>query len=274
MFRAAHRSSSEAVNCICSLWFIYPCGDRPLSRLSGKCHFPQYHSFSPTHSYTTNVALYCSIPVSAPHTATLQMLHCTAVSQFQHHTQLYYKCCTVLQYHSFSTTHSYTPNVALYCSITVSAPHTAILQMLHCPAVSQFQHHTQLYYKCCTVLQYHSFSTTHSYTPNVALYCSIPASAPHSATLQMLHCTAVSQFQPHTQLYYKCCTVLQYPSFSTTHSYTPNVALYCSITVSAPHTATLQMLHCTAVSKFHPHTHLHSKCCSVLQYQSFSPTHS
>jgi hypothetical protein len=42
MFRAAHRSSSGALNCICSLWFIYPCGDRPLSRLSGKwiSHFP------------------------------------------------------------------------------------------------------------------------------------------------------------------------------------------------------------------------------------------
>jgi len=36
MFRAAHRSSSGAVNCICSLWFIYTCGDRPLSRRSGK----------------------------------------------------------------------------------------------------------------------------------------------------------------------------------------------------------------------------------------------
>jgi len=33
MFRAAHRSSSGAPNCICSLWFIYICGDRPLSRL-------------------------------------------------------------------------------------------------------------------------------------------------------------------------------------------------------------------------------------------------
>ena len=33
MFPAAYRSSSEAPNCICSLWFIYPCGDRPLSRL-------------------------------------------------------------------------------------------------------------------------------------------------------------------------------------------------------------------------------------------------
>ena len=30
MFRAAHRSSSGALNCICSLWFIYTCGDRPL----------------------------------------------------------------------------------------------------------------------------------------------------------------------------------------------------------------------------------------------------
>jgi hypothetical protein len=29
MFRAAHRSSSGALNCICSLWFICPCGDRP-----------------------------------------------------------------------------------------------------------------------------------------------------------------------------------------------------------------------------------------------------
>ena len=37
MFRAVHRSSSGALNCICSLWFIYPCGDRPLPRLR---HFP------------------------------------------------------------------------------------------------------------------------------------------------------------------------------------------------------------------------------------------
>jgi hypothetical protein len=35
MFRAAHRSSSGALNCICSLWYTYTCGDRPLSRLSG-----------------------------------------------------------------------------------------------------------------------------------------------------------------------------------------------------------------------------------------------
>jgi hypothetical protein len=33
MFWAAYRSSSGAPNCICSLWFIYPCGDWPLSRL-------------------------------------------------------------------------------------------------------------------------------------------------------------------------------------------------------------------------------------------------
>jgi len=36
MFLAAHRSSSGALNCICSLWFIYTCGDRPLSRLNGQ----------------------------------------------------------------------------------------------------------------------------------------------------------------------------------------------------------------------------------------------
>jgi hypothetical protein len=35
MFRAAHCSSSGAPNCICSLLFIYTCGDRPLSRLNG-----------------------------------------------------------------------------------------------------------------------------------------------------------------------------------------------------------------------------------------------
>ena len=40
MFRAAHRSSSGALNCVCSLWFIYPCGDRPLPRLSGKSIHP------------------------------------------------------------------------------------------------------------------------------------------------------------------------------------------------------------------------------------------
>jgi hypothetical protein len=36
MFPAAYRSSSGAPNCICSLWFIYSCGDRPVSMLSGK----------------------------------------------------------------------------------------------------------------------------------------------------------------------------------------------------------------------------------------------
>ena len=39
MFRAAHRLSSGALNCICSLWFIYLCGDRPMPRLNGKCLF-------------------------------------------------------------------------------------------------------------------------------------------------------------------------------------------------------------------------------------------
>jgi len=34
MFRAAYRSSSGALNCICGLWFTYTCGDQPLSRLS------------------------------------------------------------------------------------------------------------------------------------------------------------------------------------------------------------------------------------------------
>jgi hypothetical protein len=38
IFRAAYRSSSGAPNCICSLWFIYTCGDQPLSRLSGNSH--------------------------------------------------------------------------------------------------------------------------------------------------------------------------------------------------------------------------------------------
>jgi len=31
MFRAAYRSSSGALNCICSLWFIYTSGDGSLS---------------------------------------------------------------------------------------------------------------------------------------------------------------------------------------------------------------------------------------------------
>jgi len=39
MFRATHRSSTGALNCICSLWFIYPCGDRLLSRLSTRFQY-------------------------------------------------------------------------------------------------------------------------------------------------------------------------------------------------------------------------------------------
>jgi len=34
MFQAAHHSSSGALNCIFSLWFICTYGGRPLSRLS------------------------------------------------------------------------------------------------------------------------------------------------------------------------------------------------------------------------------------------------
>jgi len=29
MFQAAYRSSSGALDCICSLWFTYACGERP-----------------------------------------------------------------------------------------------------------------------------------------------------------------------------------------------------------------------------------------------------
>jgi len=31
MFRAAYHSLSGALNCICSPWFTYTCGDLPLS---------------------------------------------------------------------------------------------------------------------------------------------------------------------------------------------------------------------------------------------------
>jgi hypothetical protein len=40
MFQAAHFSSSGDTNCIYSLWFAYPCGDRPLSRLGGNSPTP------------------------------------------------------------------------------------------------------------------------------------------------------------------------------------------------------------------------------------------
>jgi len=90
---------------------------------------------------------------------------------------------------------------------------------------------------------------------------------------------------------------LQYPNFSTTQSYSPNVTLAvsqfqhhtklhsicytCSIAILAPHKATLQMLHLQypnfstpqsytpnvtlAVSQFQHHTKLHSICytCSI-----------
>jgi hypothetical protein len=39
MFRAAHRSSSGALNCVFRLWFIYPCSDRQLLRLNGVIEF-------------------------------------------------------------------------------------------------------------------------------------------------------------------------------------------------------------------------------------------
>jgi hypothetical protein len=56
VFRAAYRSSSEAPNCICSLWFIYPCGDRSLSRLVGNwvsTHPGQYRHTAHHHELQT-----------------------------------------------------------------------------------------------------------------------------------------------------------------------------------------------------------------------------
>jgi len=35
MFQAAHRSPSGALNCICSLWFIWRYYERPLPRMNG-----------------------------------------------------------------------------------------------------------------------------------------------------------------------------------------------------------------------------------------------
>ena len=56
MFRAAYRSSSGAPNCICSLWFTYTCGDRPLSSLSGKF---------PTQTWQRPVTTYVCKPEAA-----------------------------------------------------------------------------------------------------------------------------------------------------------------------------------------------------------------
>jgi len=57
MFRAAHRSSSGVLNCICSFWFICPYGDRPLPRLSG-------HSL-PTQPWQWPVTLWAYKPEAA-----------------------------------------------------------------------------------------------------------------------------------------------------------------------------------------------------------------
>jgi hypothetical protein len=46
MFRAAHRSSSGALNCICSLRFIYTCGVRPLFVKPDSCVSLVQFSFS------------------------------------------------------------------------------------------------------------------------------------------------------------------------------------------------------------------------------------
>jgi len=130
---------------------------------------------------------------------------------------------------------------------------TSLVFLIYFPSISQFQHHTKLHSKCdnCSIpisaphkatlqmlhLNYPNFNTTQ--TTLQMLHLCIPISAPHKVTLQMLH--------------------LLYPNFSTTQSYTPNVTLAvsqfqhhtklhsicytCSITISPPLKATLQMLH-------------------------------
>jgi hypothetical protein len=52
MLQAAYRSSSRAPNCISSLWFIYPCGYRPLSRLGGNSP-PSLDNRRSPHRYIT-----------------------------------------------------------------------------------------------------------------------------------------------------------------------------------------------------------------------------
>jgi len=293
----------------------------------------QYPTFSTTQSYTPNVTLAvsqllhhtklhskcytCSIPISAPHKGTLQTLHLD-YPNFEHHTKLHSRCytCSIpisaphkatlqmlhLQYPNFSTTQSYTPNLHLqYPNFSTTQSYTPDVTLV----VSQFQHHTKLHSKYYTYSI--PISAPHKATPNVTLpvsqfqphtklhskyyTCNIPISAPLKATLQMLHLQypnfsttqsytpnitlAVSQFQHHSKLHSKCYTSsipilaphkstleilhLQYPNFSTTQNYTPNITLAvsqfqhhsklhskcytCNIPISAPHKATLHMLH-------------------------------
>jgi len=62
MFRAAYRSSSGTPNCICSLWFIYPCGDRPLSRLGGKFPPSLDNGRSPHGHINQRLQIQCGVP--------------------------------------------------------------------------------------------------------------------------------------------------------------------------------------------------------------------
>ena len=92
MFRAAHRSSSGTLNCICSLWFICPCGDRPLSRLSGSDPFP-------THPWQRPVTTWVCKPEAAKHSLELLMMSsvplgtCWAFNKLWNN-KLYYKAAS------------------------------------------------------------------------------------------------------------------------------------------------------------------------------------
>ena len=60
MFRAAYRSPSGAPNCICCLWFIYPCGVRSLYRLGGNCPLSAWTTADHHMGYITRGCKYSS----------------------------------------------------------------------------------------------------------------------------------------------------------------------------------------------------------------------
>jgi hypothetical protein len=62
-FRAANRSSSGALNCICGLWFICPYGDRPLSKLSGGIFFTQPWAHKPEAAIQLKLRMMSGVPL-------------------------------------------------------------------------------------------------------------------------------------------------------------------------------------------------------------------
>ena len=202
MFRAAHRSSSGDLNCICSLWFIYPCGDRPLSRVSGKFFHLIFHSALTMAGHHMGIQTRgCKYSLELLIMSGVQLETCWALKKFWNN-KFYYKvasCCLYLPIHT-----------TMHGSRNIKFTHSYI-SLCNCRSKEMYTCWTRLGWCCCMgiysaapwnggQIHYHGCSILSSFLWS----CENKSKTIHLFFVSVIRTTLLCLF------YYPCCCIVTF----------------------------------------------------------------